>query len=843
MSDRTLAIRLAVKDGEVVRRALMQLGEDGARALARIEQASKPASKGLLVLNEVTSAARVHLEGFAGHLGGVGSAMLRLGPAGLAAGAALGGLAAALGQGLHEMETAQQSLLRLEAVLKATGHASGLTGQELNDLADAMEASTMATAEGVMDASSVLATFRSVSGDTFIRAIKAAQDLSAVFGQDLRSSAVQLGKALEDPVEGVTALKRVGVTFSAAQREMIATMVEAGDVAGAQVLILETLERQVGGAGEAEAGGLTGAVHHLKVAWGNLLEDLARTPMVGGVVQATLKGLTGFVNDLREGFKGPDIASQVATRVQQLADLEKRITEYQAAGAPQRRLDELRHQAQVLNREIDALIDKGHAEVAVLDAGKEEADSGRKEAERERNAETIAARLKALEAEKVKAAVEAAEKIAAVDDQLARDIATAEKKRGRPGIEEADVEREIALLRDIAARKVEAIEKPLREAALRTDVQARKVIADLERQLGAVNDPRGAAIDQALSRLPEGATETQRREVERLSGALFDQKEAIRDLNEALEAEARLRDKGTEITKRHRTAEEEYRDTLAELDELLRNAALDQDTYARAVEEAERKKLEASREWQDGAIRAIRSYVDEATDGARAAEQATTRSLQAGEEAFVKWATTGKLAAGDLFNSIAEEALRAAWRMSVAKPLGGILEGLFSAIGEGISGWFGGGGETPAPPEILEAHTGGIVGRDPLRRRAVDPAVFREAERFHGGGLVGLRHGEVPIVALRGEEVLRRDDPRHRLNLGGGSQGGVTVVVQPTVTNTVPNTQARTETRRGPSGEVMIDVFVEQMEMLMSRKIGRGEGLAPTLERRYGLNPAAGAYR
>ncbi|MEO5338834.1 MAG: hypothetical protein H7841_18425, partial [Magnetospirillum sp. WYHS-4] len=524
--------------------------------------------------------------------------------------------------------------------------------------------------------------------------------------------------------------------------------------------------------------------------------------------QATLRGLTGFVNDLREGFKGPDIASQVATRVQQLADLEKRINEYQAAGAPQRRLDELRHQAQVLNREIDALIDKGHAEVATLDAGKEEAESGRKEAERERNAEALAARLKALEAEKVKAAVEAAEKIAAVDDQLARDIAMAEKKRGRPGIEGAEVEREIALLREIAARKVEVLSKPLREAGERTDAQARKVIADLERQLGTVNDPRGAAIDQALSRLPEGATETQRREVERLSGALFDQKEAIRDLDEALEAEARLRDKGAEISRRHRTTEEEYRDTLTELDELLRNAALDQDTYARAVEEAERKKLEASREWQDGAIRAIRSYVEEATDGARAAEQATTRSLQAGEEAFVKWATTGKLAAGDLFNSIAEEALRAAWRLSVAKPLGGILEGLFSAIGEGMSGWLGGGGgETPAPPEILEAHSGGIVGRDPLRRRSVDPAVFREAERFHGGGLVGLRHGEVPIVALRGEEVLTRDDPRHRLNLAGSpSAGGVTVVVQPTVTNTVPNTQARTETRRGPAGEVMIDV-------------------------------------
>ncbi|CAA6605811.1 Phage-related minor tail protein [Rhodospirillaceae bacterium LM-1] len=849
MAERALTIRLAVRDGEVVRRALVQLGDDGSRALARIEQASRPASKGLLALNEVTYAARTHLEGFADNLGGVGSAMLRLGPVGLAAGAALGGLFMALGTGLREMETAQQSFLRLEAVLKATGNASGLTGQELNNLADAMESSTMATAEGVMDASSVLATFRSVSGDTFVRAIKAAQDLSAVFGQDLRSSAVQLGKALEDPVEGITALKRVGVSFTASQKDMIAGMVEAGDVAGAQALILATLEKQVGGAGAAEASGLTGAVHHLKSAWGNLLEELARTPAVGGVVETTLRGITSTLNDIKDWFKGPDIGQQVAEKSRQLADVERKIAEYQVSGAPQKRIDELRQSAQFLNREIDALIARGREQVQVFDAGKDKAREGQREAEQERNAETITARIKALEAEKVKAAVDAASKISAVNDQLARDIATSEKKRGKPGIADTDIEREIALLREIATRKIEAVEKPIREAATRTSYQARKVIDDLDRQLHAVNDPRGAAVDQALSRLPEGATEAQRAEVERLAGALYAQKQAIEELNKELEAESKLREKGAEITRRHRSAEEEYRDVLAELDNLLANAAVDQDTYARAVEEAERRKLDASHEWRDGAVRAVRDYVGEATDAAKTAEQATTRSLQASEDAFVKWARTGKLAAGDLFNTITEEALRAAYRMSAAKQFGGILEGLFSSIGSGISDWFGGGnGGTSAPADpglILEAHSGGVVGHDSLRPRSVDPTLFREAERFHGGGMVGLRSGEVPIVALRGEEVLNRDDPRHRFNLSGGSQGGngVTVVVQPTITNSAPNTQARTETRRGPAGEVMIDVFVEQMEMMMGRKIGRGEGLAPTLERRYGLNPAAGAYR
>ncbi|MBF0095566.1 MAG: hypothetical protein HQL34_13605, partial [Alphaproteobacteria bacterium] len=575
-------------------------------------------------------------------------------------------------------------------------------------------------------------------------------------------------------------------------------------------------------------------------------------------VETTLRGITATLNGIRDWFKGPDIAAQVATKSRELVEAEKRLADLQSGAVTwdpsyglriSQATAAARDQVDRLKTEIDGLIAKGRAEVEAFDGGRDQAEAGRRQAEEERNAETLAARIKALEAEKVKAAVDAAEKIAAVNGQLARDIAAAEKKRGLPGIDPADVDREIALLRDVAARKIEAVEKPIHEAATRTSDQARKVIADLERQLGAANDPRGAAVDQALSRLPEGTTEAQRREVEHLSGALFDQKQAIDELNKELEAEAKLREKGTEITRRHSTAEEEYRDVLAELDNLFASAAIDQDTYARAVEEAERRKLDASREWRDGAVRAVRDYVEEASNAARTAEQAVTKSLQAGEDAFVKWATTGKLAAGDLFNTMAEEALRAAWRMSVIKPFGGMLEGLFSSIGSGIAGWLSGGSSSgsgsppPADPGlILEAHSGGIVGFDGLQGRDVDPALFRAAERFHRGGMVGLRSGEVPIVALRGEEVLTRDDPRHRFNLAG-AQSGVTVVVQPTVTNTVQGTQARTETRKGPAGEVMIDVFVEQMEMHMSRKIGRGEGLAPTLERRYGLNPAAGAYR
>ena len=67
----------------------------------------------------------------------------------------------------------------------------------------------MATSEQVLDAASVLATFRSVSGDTFKRAIGYAQDMATVFGGDVTTAAKQLGKALQDPEVGITALNRV----------------------------------------------------------------------------------------------------------------------------------------------------------------------------------------------------------------------------------------------------------------------------------------------------------------------------------------------------------------------------------------------------------------------------------------------------------------------------------------------------------------------------------------------------------------------------------------------------------------------------------------------------------
>jgi uncharacterized protein (TIGR02594 family) len=67
------------------------------------------------------------------------------------------------------------------------------------------------------------------------------------------------------------------------------------------------------------------------------------------------------------------------------------------------------------------------------------------------------------------------------------------------------------------------------------------------------------------------------------------------------------------------------------------------------------------------------------------------------------------------------------------------------------------------------AHGGGIIGQVG-RSRAVSPAWFTAAVRYHSGGIAGLRPDEVPTILQRGEEVITRSDARHRLN-GGASRG------------------------------------------------------------------------
>ncbi len=189
---------------------------------------------------------------------------------------------------VHQLKTAQ--------LLEATGYAAGLNTIELSKNADAVALATLASVEGINEAQGVLLTFKSIQGETFREAIVLAQDMAAVFGGSASDKATQLGKALEDPVRGLTALKKSGVSATQSQKDLIKSLVDTGDAAEAQRVILKMLRDQVGGAGAAQAGGLAGSVDTLGQRWDELKVKWAST-------SGAAKSVQGWVDALAESFR------------------------------------------------------------------------------------------------------------------------------------------------------------------------------------------------------------------------------------------------------------------------------------------------------------------------------------------------------------------------------------------------------------------------------------------------------------------------------------------------------------------------------------------------------------
>jgi hypothetical protein len=143
----------------------------------------------------------------------------------------------------------RQALGQVEAALASMGPVAGKTSEQLQKAAKSLESiSTFDDDDILRKVTANLLTFGNISGQAFDRAQQAAVNLSARLGQDLQSSAIQVGKALNDPIKGMVALGRVGIQFSEDQKAAIKAMVETGNLAGAQGVILGELERQFGGA-------------------------------------------------------------------------------------------------------------------------------------------------------------------------------------------------------------------------------------------------------------------------------------------------------------------------------------------------------------------------------------------------------------------------------------------------------------------------------------------------------------------------------------------------------------------------------------------------------------------
>ncbi len=253
--------------------------------------------------------------GKVGHaVGGVLRKAFKWGAVGLGA---LSGVAVASVRAFMKDDDALQ---RLRARLAELGPALGLAEEQFKEFAKQMQETTIFADDDVMAMQAVLATFNSIKGDTFLRASKDILHMSAALhgakasGESLEGEAIKIGKALENPIQGLGMLSKVGITFTEAQKKIITGMVKAGNLEGAQAMMLDRLEGKYGSMATTLRGSLSGAFRYMRNQFDGVLEGIGEGIVVGGRLTDRMNSLGAKMRDF-----GLDLGARIAPQVERFA--------------------------------------------------------------------------------------------------------------------------------------------------------------------------------------------------------------------------------------------------------------------------------------------------------------------------------------------------------------------------------------------------------------------------------------------------------------------------------------------------------------------------------------------
>jgi phage-related protein len=275
---------------------------------AIVDANTGPAERNLASFKEKADSASGGIKGFVKNVLTIASG---IGVAQLAADA-FGFLKDNLSDLMQQAEESQSVYADTVAAIKSTKGAAGLSAQAVNDLAGKLSMLNAVDDETIEKGENILLTYTNIGKNVFPDATQAALDLSRRMGIDLTSAVNLVGKALNDPIQGVTALRRVGVQLSAQQLDQVKRFMAVNDVASAQKIILGELQKEMGGAGAAFASTAQGGIAKAEIALGNLKEA------IGGLVLPVVGQLASLLADRLN-----DAVSLVSSGIDRLTDFFK----------------------------------------------------------------------------------------------------------------------------------------------------------------------------------------------------------------------------------------------------------------------------------------------------------------------------------------------------------------------------------------------------------------------------------------------------------------------------------------------------------------------------------------
>lgn len=278
------------------------------------------ASKGATYFNIVSKFDNTGVKQAEGAFGGLGTSLSKLGGI-IAAAFSVRAITNFAKESITAAEGVQVANNRLDQIAKSMGLFGEQTAEvtsRLKDYAEANEITLATDAEVIKGIQGKLLVFKDLAGTAgqaggaFDRATRAAIDLAAAGFGSAEGNAVKLGRALQDPIKGMSALTRSGVVFTQAEKERIKVLVESGKTMEAQNLILSAIEQRVGGTAAATAT----ASAKMQLAFDNIRES------VGGALMPAFAALTEAMLPIIEEL-APMLGEAISKATPAFVDLAK----------------------------------------------------------------------------------------------------------------------------------------------------------------------------------------------------------------------------------------------------------------------------------------------------------------------------------------------------------------------------------------------------------------------------------------------------------------------------------------------------------------------------------------
>jgi lambda family phage tail tape measure protein len=605
MAERSVILRLATKDGEVVKRALMTLGKEGEDALKRIERAGQPASRGIAAVDAAAKEARSSIENLASRAGAGERVLRAFGPAGLVAAAGLGALVIAFGTVMgkareavdyfDDLQDAAQRLGVSTEYLQAIRFAVGQSGGDIEKTEIALDR-----------LNAVMGDIARGGGGEAAKAFK----LLGVSATDAQGRVKGLERVLPELADGY---EKLG---SAQERASVATdLFGKGNQAFARVLAegADGLERQIRLA--REMGAVVDAELVRKGA--EAKDKLAALSLVikSQLYQAVIDAVPAIVQ-MSLAF------AEVAKWAGMTADAWNAL--------PNQRLETLADTLGILRERLGALNKAREEQVAAGGWFGAAADTSAIDKE----IAATQARISEYEA------VIEARNYGAFEGRRASAMASPEE------------------VKDFSAAVSEAIDQlKIQEEQARRTGEELAVYNALLKVPGATAEERAAITQAAIETFR--AEEAKRKAAEATAAAA---REATKSQNEAERDRQRVMLEGQRVTASVETAEEKRARTLATIQRLLEANAIGEATAARARQKADEQYFADNTSPLAGIVQGLSQLVELTSDSAGQISNSLTGAFQAGEDAFVQFIKRGKVSFSDLIDSMIADLARLAYR-------------------------------------------------------------------------------------------------------------------------------------------------------------------------------------